>query len=249
MVLYRLSLLRHKYSKGSFLLATQIPNINNIKPGLCPHGLPPGACPICSNIGGSSSMRMGERAQKAGEMSYHQCAMIGNMMRARELAEKQHSQNLAKHSELQKDFINTLEQILNKLQDYIKQNSNLLNIKPNSITAKILIFPFFNAIKVITNSLITLANKLTLIKEKFIDIIDKLNAIFGEAKAFINKKISKMIDLLKTKFITLIKIFSKNNTDDEDTKIYDDKKIYTLKKILHKIIRKKNKDGNDNKNK
>ena len=42
---------------------------------------------------------MGERPQKAGEMSYHQCVMIGNMMRARELAEKRQAQNIEKHAE------------------------------------------------------------------------------------------------------------------------------------------------------
>ena len=78
------------------------------------------------------------------------------------------------------------------------------------------------------------------IKEKFIDIMDKLNAIFGEAKAFIDKKISELISTIKTKFEGLFKIFKKNNTDDDDTKIDDDKKIFNLKTILHKLNKKLN---------
>jgi len=80
-------------------LATQVPNVNQVKPGMCPHGLPPGACPICSKMAGGSGLRAGERPQKPGEMSYHQCVMIGNMMRARELAEKRHLQNLESRAE------------------------------------------------------------------------------------------------------------------------------------------------------
>ena len=50
-------------------MSTQVPNVNKASSGLCPHGLPPGACPICSNMGGGGSTRVGERPQKAGEMS------------------------------------------------------------------------------------------------------------------------------------------------------------------------------------
>ena len=81
-----------------------------------------------------------------------------------------------------------------------------------------------------------------------IDIQDKLNAVFGEMKNFVQKKISDIVASLKTKFDGLFKIFKKHNAEDDDTKIDDDKRIFNLKTILHKIIRKK-KDDNDSKNK
>ena len=56
-------------------MSNQVPNVNTVKSGLCPHGMSPGACPVCSGMGGSG-MRPGERIQKPGEMSYHQCAII-----------------------------------------------------------------------------------------------------------------------------------------------------------------------------
>ena len=68
--------------------------------------------------------------------------------------------------------------------------------------------------------------------------MDKLNAIFGEAKAFIEKKISELISIVKSKFEGLFKIFKKHNADDDDTKIDDDKKIFNLKTIIHKISTK-----------
>ena len=99
-------------------MSTQITNVNKVNAGLCPHGLPPGACPICSKMGGGGSLRVGERAQKAGEMSYHQCAMIGNMMRARELAEKRQAQSLEKHAEALKAFETAMQRISNNLQNF-----------------------------------------------------------------------------------------------------------------------------------
>ena len=83
-----------------------------MKSGLCPHGLPPGACPICSNMGGGGGLRAGERPQKAGEMSYHECVMMGNLLRARALAEKRHAQNIEQRAEALKAFENTKYQVI-----------------------------------------------------------------------------------------------------------------------------------------
>ena len=40
----------------------------------CPHGLPPGACPICSGMGGGGGMRKDkDKPRVPGEMSYNEC--------------------------------------------------------------------------------------------------------------------------------------------------------------------------------
>ena len=42
--------------------------------GKCPHGLPPGACPICSGMGGGGGIRRDkDKPRVAGEMSYNEC--------------------------------------------------------------------------------------------------------------------------------------------------------------------------------
>lgn len=218
-------------------MSTQVPNVNKASSGLCPHGLPPGACPICSKMGGSGSMRMGERPQKSGEMSYHQCVMIGNMMKARELAEKRQAENLEKQAVALKNFESTMAKLSNNLQNFIKQaNSNLIT-RPMAFIAQNLVLPVINFVQNIPQIIQNIQN----IK---IEIQDKLNAIFGEIKNFIQKKISDIVTALKTKFESLFKVFKKKNTDDEDSKIDDDKKIFNLKNILRKLIRK-NKEKND----
>lgn len=222
-------------------MSTQVQNVNKLNSGLCPHGLPPSACPICSNMGGGGSRRVGERPQKTGEMSYHQCAMIGNMMRARELAEKRHQQSLENQAQALKTFESTMAKISQNLQNFIQQASSNFLTKPIAFAAKNIMLPVVNFVQNIPKFIQKFQN----LK---IDIQDKLNAIFGEAKAIVQKKISDIVSALKIDLSGLLKVFKKNNTDDEDTKIDDDKKIFNLKTILHKIIRKKKrKDDNDSK--
>ncbi len=206
--------------------------------GLCPHGLPPGACPICSNMGGGGGSRVGERPQKAGEMSYHQCAMIGAMMKARAARLENHEKNLQAHAEAVLQFQENLNKMAQKMFVFAQQISNSFILKPVAFTIKNIVVPIINFVK-------NIPNIATQIKQKFVDIQDKLNAIFGEAKAFVEKKISELVSTVKSKLEGLFKIFKKQNADDEDTKIDDDKKIFNLKTIIHKIWKKKKDDTED----
>ena len=222
-------------------MATQVQNVNKTNAGLCPHGLPPSACPICSKMAGGGGMRAGERPQKAGEMSYHQCAMLGNLMRARELADKRHTQQLENHAEALKNFESTIARTVVNLQNFIEQMGKNIITKPIAFVAQNFVLPVLSFVQNIPKIMQNLQNL------KF-EIQDKLNAVFGEMKNFIQKKMSDLVSVIKSKFEGLFKIFKKHNANDDDTKIDDDKKIFNLKNILLKIIRKK-KDDNDSKNK
>ena len=225
-----------------FLLATQVPNVNKTSAGLCPHGLPPSACPICSKMAGGGGLRAGERPQKAGEMSYHECVMIGNMMRARELAEKRHALNLERQAEALKAFENTMAKLSANLQKFVQHMGQNLITKPIAFVVQSLALPIVNFVQNIPKFIQRFQNL------KF-EIQDKLNAIFGEVKNFIQKKIADLVSTIKSKFEGLFKILKKHNAEDDDTKIDDDKKIFNLKNILRKIIRKKKeKDDSNSKN-
>lgn len=219
-------------------MSTQVSNVNKVNTGLCPHGLPPGACPICSKMAGGA-LRVGERPQKAGEMSYHQCVMLGNLMRARELADKRHLQQLEQHLEILKSFENVMSKLRMNLQNFIQNMNTNIITKPIAFVTQRIVLPIFNFIQNIPKFILQFQNL------KF-EIQDKLNAIWGEVKNFINKKISEIVSVLKMDIKNLFKIFKKHNTDDDDTKIDDDKKIFNLKKILSKIIGKKKKEKDDN---
>lgn len=222
-------------------MATQIRNINKLNSGLCPHGLPPSACPICSNMGGGGSLRVGEKAQKAGEMSYHECAMIGNMLRAKALAKKQHDINFKQQIEASKIFEATMNKITTNLRNFITTNSKNIFFKPLVFLVDKTALPIIKFIQNIPKAL----NNIKIFK---FDIQDKLNAIFGEKQNFLNKKFEDFISNIQSKLENLFKIFQKGNTDNKDKKIDEDKKIFNLKTILHKLMRKK-KDKNDNRSK
>ena len=220
--------------------AIQGSNIN--KAGTCPHGASPSACPICSGMGGGGG-RVGERPQKAGEMSYHECAMIGAMMRAREAAQKAHEQTLLHRAEALKAFEQNLINMAQKMAEFASNIQKFLPLKPVAALINNVIVPIINNIANLPNIISNIREKFALLKEKIIDIQDKLNAIFGEAKTFIEKKISELVSNVKSKLETLFKIFQRNNTKDDETKIDEDKKIFRLKTFIEKIIRKnKNKE-------
>ena len=219
-------------------MSNPVQNVNKVNSGTCPHGLAPGACPVCSKMGGGGG-RVGERPQKPGEMSYHQCAMIGAMMRAREQRLEAHEQNLEKHLEALKNFENTMAKLAANMQEFAQRISNNILLKPAAFVIKNIALPVVNFIRNIPLAVANFAEKIVTLKEKLVDITDKLNAIFGEAKAFVEKKVSELVSALKSKLEGLFKIFKRNNTDDEDTKIDDDKRIFNLKTILHKLRRKK----------
>lgn len=217
-------------------MANKIPTVNKVNTGLCPHGLPPSACPICS--GGMGGMRS-NKPRRSGEMTYHECAMAGNAIRARKAANKEHKQTLDIRLENFKNFEITIAKISLAIKELAKNFSNNFVTKPIAFVLNRIVLPVINLVKNISRFVIQIQNI------KF-EITDKLNAIYGEAKAFVEKKISELIKVLKTDIKSLFKIFRKNNTKDDDTKIDEDKKIFNLKTILHKIIRKKNKKDEQN---
>lgn len=224
-------------------MSNSVQNINNsIKAGTCPHGCAQGACPICSGMGGGG-MRPGERAQKPGEMSYHECAMIGAMMKARALQAKAHEANLKHHAENIAAFEKNMESLCAKMADFASAISKTALMKPIAFAVNNLILPILNLVKNLPQIIQNISQKLSQIKA---DIQDKLNAIFGEAKAFFDKKISELVSSLKSNFPTIFKIFKRNNTKDDDTKIDEDKKIFRLKTFINKILGKKKDDTENN---
>ena len=70
--------------------SVQSANTNNI--GKCPHGLPNGACPICSGGMGGASQKKADFSAKPGEMSWNECAAIGAMMRAAKMQKQLNAQ-------------------------------------------------------------------------------------------------------------------------------------------------------------
>ena len=217
-------------------MSNPVHNVNKINAGTCPHGCAPSACPICSNMGGGG-FRPRERAQKPGEMSYHECAMLGALMRAREARINEHEKNLLNHAEMVKAFESGLESAAHRLMEIASKLSQNILFRPAAFLITRFFVPVLNFIKNLPQVIVNFHNKFQLIK---IDIQDKLNAIFGEAKSFFEKKVSEFVSQIKSKFEGLFKIFKRNNAKDDETKIDEDKKIFRLKTFIKELLRRNN---------
>lgn len=222
--------------------------LSKTKVGTCPHGLPHGACPVCNGMGGGgggAGMRKADKPER--EMSWSECYVVWQQMLKAKNDAKQ-SQNLATQAQMISQYklqlsignsVQKLAGLASKMAEFIQQSK--LN---SSLGSKLLAFsarlalPVLNVVKNVLN----FADKaLNAIKEKITDISDKLNAMFGELKNSIEKKISDRLKDFKKKIKSLFGVFEPTEVideDDEEKQIEESKRNYELKTILNTIKEK-----------
>jgi hypothetical protein len=207
-----------------FLMNIPPPSIQKSKIGLCPHGLPAGACPICSGMGGGGGGST-KRAQNAGEMSWDECyAVWQQMLKAKDLQQQRKAQTMQAQMQgvnISAKIANAAQKIANlsqKLVDFVQKTQNQtlslpkIIAKPLALAAQIAI-PILNAIK---NVVVIAQKALNFIQAKFADISDKLSAIFGELKNSVEKKISDRLKDFKKKFKSLFGILDVEETETQE---------------------------------
>lgn len=215
-------------------------SIQKTKVGSCPHGLPHGACPVCSGMGGGSAAAK-KNEKPAGEMTWDECyAVWQQMLKAKELAQQKRNDMPQAQMHPQVNFSAGLENIAQKitvitqkLSDFIRKNQENSSItsKILTITAKIAV-PVLNVIK---NIPLFTQKIINFVQEKLADISDKLNAIFGELKNSIEKKISEKLRNFKKRFKSIFNIFEPDEIQDEEKKIEEDKRIFEMKTLFNSI--------------
>ncbi|MBR1460642.1 hypothetical protein IJ596_03265 [bacterium] len=209
------------------------PKMHNTKIGSCPHGWPPGACPICSGGGGNSTTRR-DIPRNPGEMTYNQCAAIGAMIKANKAAQKRALNNEQNRLQALIDFQKNIQNIHQKILDLastISKTTPAIISKPVNFVLTQIIGRFVQFIANIPSAIIN-------ITQKIVDIADKLNAIYGECKAAIEKTVSDIWQKTKKKLKSIFFIFGTDNDEDDDKKIDETKKIFSLKTFIHKLSQK-----------
>ena len=194
-----------------------IANLNIIKGG-CPHGMPSGACPVCSGMGGG-----GSSTKRKNEMSWDQCYSMGLVLKS---AEKQNQlnnnifNNNFQGNTIALNNLNPIAQKVIELGNFIQARliqpaANVLNsIKATLTKSLVPVIRIFNEI----------ANKISEnLKEqmtKFTNISDKLVAIFGEIEKNIKDKLSDTFKKIKKKFFVFFEAIdsSMEQGDQEDNK-------------------------------
>lgn len=214
-------------------LAISAVQASGVRSGLCPHGLPPGACPICSGGMGSSKVVTADFSAKPGEMSWNECAAIGAFLKSIQNA------RLAREADYQNQIIamaqfqNNMTKMAQNLQTFIQNMSQSALTKPLAIVAQNILLPVVKFMKDLpVNFLQATAN----LAQKLTDITDKLTAIYGELKAAMDKKFSDFAKKVKKKIISIFEIFRAENESSEDERIEDyQKQLNKLQTLLEKI--------------
>lgn len=214
---------------------------NNSKIGTCPHGLPQGACPICSGMGGG--MKKADFSAKPGEMSWNECAAIGAFLKAQKNARLQREQDAQNFANNIKAFQNTLmnaSQRLANIGGFFAQNTPAIIARPVNFVLNTVLG---GIVRTIANIPSTISNIIQTVQQKLADISDKLTAMVGEFKASIEKKISESLKTLKKKIKSIFSIFNSQNIDNEEKQIDETKKTFKLKTFIHDLYKKLTEKG------
>ena len=208
-------------------------NTNNI--GKCPHGLPSGACPICSGGMGGASQKKADFSAKPGEMSWNECAAIGAMMRAAKLQKQlnAHAQEsrMLQIAQFEKTMMNVSQKLAQLAVIVANSTPSAVGKTVNFVVNKI-INPVLNALKNIpANILKTMDN----IRQKVFDIQDKLNAMFGELKSSVDKKVSEALSNFKKKITMLFQVDETTQTTDEEKEIEEAKRTFEVKTFINDL--------------
>lgn len=222
-------------------LAVSAIQATGVRSGLCPHGLSPGACPICSGMGGGSNKVVtADFSAKPGEMSYNECAAIGAFLKSLQNA------RLAREADYQQQIVaiaqfqNNMSKMANNLQAFINNMCQSAVTRPLAVIAQNMILPVVNFIKDLPVKFLQMTANLA---QKLTDISDKLAAIYGELKAAMDKKFSDFAKKAKKKLISIFEIFKPTNEGSDDERIEDyQKQLNKLKSFLEKITRGKDED-------
>lgn len=222
-------------------MTASIAGASNNKIGTCPHGLPLGACPICNGMGGGGSVK---RDNKPREMTWDECYAIGQMLKAQKAARQQTLQNYAAQD--MQAYLGRLQEQMNALKTMVMNSLPRSVAKAISAIANTVLVPAMKAVQAIAKGIENIANVVKTavdnLKQKIVDIADKLTAMMGEAKAAIQKKLDEKFKDIKKKVFNLFGILEPENEEDEEAKkIEESKNIFELNTIKETELVKKHK--------
>ena len=211
-------------------------SVTSVRSGLCPHGLPPAACPICSAMGGGNKIKTADFSAKPGEMSWNECAAIGAFLKSLKNAKLAREADYQAHLTNIVAFEHNMTKASQNLNLFIQSMSQNILTKPIAFIVKNIVLPIMEGIKNIPAKIL---NILADISQKLHDISDKLSAIYGELKVALNKRLSDFFKKIKKKIFSIFQIFdTHNNADENELMVELEKKLEKLKKSIESFSKK-----------
>ncbi len=233
-------------------MSSPITNQTTNKAGLCPHGLPPAACPICSQMmagGGKMRDKAITKPKPAGEWSWLKCYAAGLSMKAQQTRE----QNAKTAFEKQIEFAHKLSQNIQNISDRIKAlNEQIQNIMPNFISKPVnfvintIISPILNIIMQIPKLIEKFAQFQKFITNVLLQASEKLGAILGDIKNFINRNFTEKIKKRAKKIF----LFFISDTEDENYKndetlaVFKSRELKKFQTQIKKLFKIRGKNAN-----
>ena len=215
-----------------------VQSANTVSSGQCPHGLPSGACPICSGGMGGVAQKKADFSAKPGEMSWNECAAIGAMMRAaklqKQLNAQAHENRMLQIARFESTMMN-VSQKLAQLAAVIANNVPASVAKPITFILNKVAAPMLNALK---NIPVNMMRAMENIRQKIFDIQDKLNAMFGELKNSMEKKVSETLANFRKKVQLLFQVDETTHTTDEEKEIEEEKRTFEVKTFINDLYNK-----------
>lgn len=224
------------------------PNIK-VNTGLCPHGLPVSACPICSGKGGGGSVGFSSNKStkiNPNEWSYAKCYAYGQMLKRQKLEKEMNQLEYLAYQLQQKQFIKKIQIMIEKFNYLINDFTQSLKQTANNIFIKIIPKAIIKSPQMIknfiTNSLNFITNSIKIFKSLIKEASNRLNALLGSIKNFWDNKVTNYVQNIKKKFFSFF--FTKDaNEENTNNKVIEDEKLRKrLEKVLKKILNKKDKN-------
>lgn len=216
------------------------------KAGLCPHGLSPSACPICSNKGGMSSSKSqntnNHQTFKPKQWSWMKCYLVGMEIESQRRLKEKNKIDFQRQLEFAKQLSQNIKNLSDRIQAYINNlRATMPEFSVNIIqnVAKVILIPLNLAMKIpqLLEKIVTIEKN---IQNLIANTTEKLTAILGDLKNFIDRKI---IENLKQKAKKIFRFFifnieDENYKNDETLNVF---KTRELRKFIYKFIKQINK--------
>lgn len=216
-----------------------IANNINVNRGLCPHGLPFSACPICSGKSGGAG-------GSVKEMSWDECYSIGQRMKAQTQRVNDARQYNMESLAITLQNNKTLQVIAQKvaiIADFAQKNifqpvSNFVGRVFNFVTR-----PVIQLANAILNSPVAMAMKTVAanIQKGFSNISDKLAAVFGEpmmAAAEVISEVWKKIKPKKFIFFSPVDTAMEQGEQEEEVELKRWLHLKSFKNRIEKFFQK-----------
>ena len=218
-------------------MGSAVAAVGSVKAGLCPHGMPPAACPICSGMMGGGATANRKTNPPPGEMTYHQCVIMGQILEMQRKAAQRREDAAQNHLVAMQQFYTSMDKMSAQLKNFIQTMTGNPSpaIKAAVFVAANIILPIVTALR---NLPTNIHKAMEFINQKLADITSKLTAIYGEIKTALLKKADEIFKNVKKKIISLFHIFETTEENSEEKEIETEKRIFELKTFIHELYSK-----------